>query len=261
MRLRPGGPGGTLQPSRSRLRGRPLIVPRSEPFGVVGGRCCEYPYRVLVLVYCGVPDRVLHRHVRHQPPQGRDLGRARRCAGPRSGCRLRFLYGGAIYLFYPQNPGSTVNTATDHGDQVHRRLSDRILAVRRQPLRVHHDLLADGGPREEPAPPARSWAFCCPSSFGSCSSWWAWAWCSDSPGSSMSSGRILIWTAYKMVFTAEEDHVDPTQNILYKQASKMFPVDPDPHTPKFFTTSTERPHHDRLAGLPGDWIHGCPVRR
>ena len=48
-------------------------------------------------------------------------------------------------------------------------------------------------------------------------------------------GAILVWTAYKMVFTSEEDHVDPTQNILYKQASKMFPVDPDPHTPRFFT--------------------------
>ena len=55
-------------------------------------------------------------------------------------------------------------------------------------------------------------------------------------------GAILVWTAYKMVFTSEEDHVDPTQNILYKQASKMFPVDPDPHTPKFFTRINGKTH-------------------
>mgnify|MGYP000008362897 CR=1 FL=1 len=48
-------------------------------------------------------------------------------------------------------------------------------------------------------------------------------------------GALLIWTAWKMAFTAEDDHVDPKNNILYKQASKMFPVDPDPHTPRFFT--------------------------
>ena len=55
-------------------------------------------------------------------------------------------------------------------------------------------------------------------------------------------GAILVWTAYKMVFTSEEDHVDPTQNILYKQASKMFPLDPDPHTPKFFTYINGKAH-------------------
>jgi len=60
-------------------------------------------------------------------------------------------------------------------------------------------------------------------------------------------GAILVWTAYKMVFTSEEDHVDPTQNILYKQASKMFPVDPDPHTPKFFTRINGKTHITTVA--------------
>lgn len=55
-------------------------------------------------------------------------------------------------------------------------------------------------------------------------------------------GAILIWTAYKMVFTAADEHVDPTQNILYKQASKMFPLDPDPHTPRFFTRHNGKVH-------------------
>lgn len=46
-------------------------------------------------------------------------------------------------------------------------------------------------------------------------------------------GAILIWTAYKMAFTKEDDQVDPTKNILYKGASKLFPVDPDKDPHKF----------------------------
>lgn len=39
-------------------------------------------------------------------------------------------------------------------------------------------------------------------------------------------GAILVWTAYKMAFTGEEDQVDPKENILYRTASKLFPIDP-----------------------------------
>lgn len=46
-------------------------------------------------------------------------------------------------------------------------------------------------------------------------------------------GVILIWTAYKMAFTNEEDQVDPKSNILYKAASRLFPIDPDHDTPRF----------------------------
>jgi len=48
-------------------------------------------------------------------------------------------------------------------------------------------------------------------------------------------GAILLWTAYKMAFMKEDDGVDPKSNILYKGASKLFPIDPDAHSPKFFT--------------------------
>ncbi|MCK9616955.1 MAG: TerC/Alx family metal homeostasis membrane protein [Lentimicrobiaceae bacterium] len=47
-------------------------------------------------------------------------------------------------------------------------------------------------------------------------------------------GIILLWTAYKMAFTSGDDHVDPQSNILYKTASKLFPLDPDPHASHFF---------------------------
>ncbi|HNZ41788.1 MAG TPA: TerC/Alx family metal homeostasis membrane protein [Bacteroidales bacterium] len=47
-------------------------------------------------------------------------------------------------------------------------------------------------------------------------------------------GVILIWTAYKMAFSKEDDQVDPSKNILFKGASKLFPVDPDKDPHKFF---------------------------
>ncbi len=40
-------------------------------------------------------------------------------------------------------------------------------------------------------------------------------------------GTILVWTAYKMAFTGEDDQVNPKENILYRTASKLFPIDPD----------------------------------
>ncbi len=48
-------------------------------------------------------------------------------------------------------------------------------------------------------------------------------------------GLILVWTAYKMAFTGEDEEVDPKENILYRSASKLFPVDPDKHSSKFMT--------------------------
>lgn len=46
-------------------------------------------------------------------------------------------------------------------------------------------------------------------------------------------GLILIWTAYKMAFTGEDEQVDPKENILYRSASKLFPIDPDKDSSKF----------------------------
>ncbi len=47
-------------------------------------------------------------------------------------------------------------------------------------------------------------------------------------------GAILLWTAYKMSFTAEDGHIDPKNNFMYKIASKLFPVCEDQHSPHFF---------------------------
>jgi tellurite resistance protein TerC len=48
-------------------------------------------------------------------------------------------------------------------------------------------------------------------------------------------GVILLWTAYKMAFTDEDDEVDPKHNILFRLASKLMPIDPDPHVSTFFS--------------------------
>lgn len=55
-------------------------------------------------------------------------------------------------------------------------------------------------------------------------------------------GVILIWTAYKMAFSGDDDHVDPKNNILYKAASKLFPIDPNNHASTFFTRINGKLH-------------------
>lgn len=49
-------------------------------------------------------------------------------------------------------------------------------------------------------------------------------------------GGLLVWTAWKMLTADEEEQVHPDQNILYRLASKMFPVHNEPQeTKKLFT--------------------------
>lgn len=55
-------------------------------------------------------------------------------------------------------------------------------------------------------------------------------------------GVILIWTAYKMAFAGANDHVDPKSNLLYRTASKLFPIDPNPDTPTFFNRINGKLH-------------------
>jgi tellurite resistance protein TerC len=45
-------------------------------------------------------------------------------------------------------------------------------------------------------------------------------------------GALLVWTAYKMIATEEDDHVQPEKNILYRAASKLFPLHNDPQENK-----------------------------
>ncbi|MDR0836572.1 MAG: TerC/Alx family metal homeostasis membrane protein, partial [Tannerella sp.] len=55
-------------------------------------------------------------------------------------------------------------------------------------------------------------------------------------------GVILIYTAYKMAFSKEEDQVDPKGNFLYKAASKLLPLDPDEHASHFFSRLNGKLH-------------------
>ena len=55
-------------------------------------------------------------------------------------------------------------------------------------------------------------------------------------------GAILVYTAFKMLLSKDEDNVDPSSNILYKGASKLFPIDPDTHSSKFFTKINGKKH-------------------
>lgn len=55
-------------------------------------------------------------------------------------------------------------------------------------------------------------------------------------------GLLLIYTGIKMLFMKDGDTMDPKQNPLYKAAIKMFSVDPDVHTPHFFTKIDGKRH-------------------
>ena len=55
-------------------------------------------------------------------------------------------------------------------------------------------------------------------------------------------GVILLWTAWKMAFTESAEHVDPRTNILHRLASRLLPVDPDPHAQHFFRRIDGRLH-------------------
>ena len=55
-------------------------------------------------------------------------------------------------------------------------------------------------------------------------------------------GAVLLWTAWKMAFSGDEDETDPRQNLLYRAASRWLSVDPDPDVPRFFTRIAGRLH-------------------
>jgi tellurite resistance protein TerC len=60
-------------------------------------------------------------------------------------------------------------------------------------------------------------------------------------------GAILLWTAYKMAFTKDEDQVDPKNNFMYRMGSKLFPVDPDLDHPRFFSKIDGKRHITMVA--------------
>ena len=54
-------------------------------------------------------------------------------------------------------------------------------------------------------------------------------------------GALLIWTGWKMLSSEEEAHVHPDRNILYRVASRVFPVhSEDQSTKRMFTRVEEK---------------------
>ena len=154
---------------------------------------------------------------------------------------IALLYGGLIYLVFPQNPDSDVNTATIMAIKyIAGYLTEYSLSV--DNLFVFIMIFALMGVHKDNQPRLlklgillsiflRILFILVGLGLVQRFSWIIYIF-----------GVILIWTAYKMFFVAEDEQIDPKSNILYKQASKMFPVDPDPHTPKFFTTIDGKVH-------------------
>jgi tellurite resistance protein TerC len=48
-------------------------------------------------------------------------------------------------------------------------------------------------------------------------------------------GAILLWTAFKMLVTEGEEEIHPEKNVLYRLATRLLPMDPDPGTKNLFS--------------------------
>lgn len=56
-------------------------------------------------------------------------------------------------------------------------------------------------------------------------------------------GGLLLWTAWKMLTADEDEQVDPSHNLLYRLATRWFPVHDEPQeTRRLFTTVGGRWH-------------------
>lgn len=55
-------------------------------------------------------------------------------------------------------------------------------------------------------------------------------------------GGILVYTAYKMIAASHEEQVDPKGNLLYRFASRLFPIDPDKDSSRFMHRISGRWH-------------------
>ena len=53
-------------------------------------------------------------------------------------------------------------------------------------------------------------------------------------------GAILLWTAYKMAFSDENEKIEPEKNLLYKWASKIYPVDHHKDHDRFFVRKNKK---------------------
>jgi tellurite resistance protein TerC len=59
-------------------------------------------------------------------------------------------------------------------------------------------------------------------------------------------GGVLLITAYKMAFSGDDEHVDPESNFLFKAATKILSVDPDPDPQTFLSKRSGKLHITRL---------------
>lgn len=146
---------------------------------------------------------------------------------------LAFLYGFAILLFYPQNEGSTVKTSTTLFIKfIAGYLTEYSLSIDNLFVFIMIFSLMGVHPKNQPkllklgillSIVLRILFILVGMELVQKFHWIIYIF-----------GVILIWTAYKMAFTEEDKKINPKDNILYRVASKLFPVDPDPHASHFF---------------------------
>ncbi len=159
---------------------------------------------------------------------------------------LALAYGFAILLFYPQNAGSTVNTSTQIFFKfIAGYLTEYSLSIDNLFVFIMIFSLMGVHPKNQPkllklgillSIVLRVLFILVGMELVQRFHWIIYVF-----------GVILVWTAYKMHFTNEDEQIHPENNILFKIASKMFPVDPDAHTSHFFRTINGKFHITNLS--------------
>lgn len=139
---------------------------------------------------------------------------------------IALLFGASIYLFFPQNPGSTVNTASTMMFKfISGYLTEYSLSI--DNLFVFIMIFSLMAVHEKNQPRLlklgillsivlRILFIVAGMELVQQFHWIIYVF-----------GLILIWTAYKMAFSGDDENVNPKENILYRGASKLFPIDPD----------------------------------
>jgi tellurite resistance protein TerC len=147
---------------------------------------------------------------------------------------VALAYGVAIYLFYPQNPGSPDRTASAMSFKfIAGYLTEYSLSIDNLFVFIMIFSLMGVAPRNQPrllklgillSIALRVVFILVGMELVERFHWIMYGF-----------GAILLWTAWKMAFTDSEDQVDPKANPLYRVASRLFPIDPDHDNPRFFS--------------------------
>jgi len=154
---------------------------------------------------------------------------------------LALVYGLAIYLYYPQNPGSQVHTASVVALKfLSGYLTEYSLSI--DNLFVFIMIFSLMGVHEKNQPHLLKLGILLSIALRIAFIVVGMGLIERFHALIYLFGALLVWTAWKMAFTKPDEHIDPRSNVFHRLASHLFPVDPDPHASHFFRVIDGRLH-------------------